>query len=139
MSSPCPSLLTPVSCLVALELATDHFERGQGLDLFGRARQLVESSPHMSHAHVRGELNPLLDTQESKGGLFSAQPGELAAPHPSDHTQAGGGVSFLPPLPPPLCRASVRNRDVGSQAASGDRLGTERAEGEGSARQHCSR
>lgn len=44
----------------------------------------------MSHAHVRGELNPLLDTQESKGRLFSAQPGELAAPHPSDHTQAGG-------------------------------------------------
>lgn len=45
--------------------------------------------------HGRGELNPLLDTRESKGGLFSAQPGKLAAPHPADHTQAGGGRSFL--------------------------------------------
>lgn len=61
MSSPCLFLLTPIPCLVTLVLAVDRFERGRGLDLFGRSTQL--GGEHgTSHAHGRSELNPLLDT-----------------------------------------------------------------------------
>lgn len=50
----------------------------------------MERSPHISDAHSRNELNPLLDTWESKNRLFSG----CSQPR-GPHTGRGGGRFLL--------------------------------------------